>query len=182
MKILISGGCKNGKSNFAQTAAVKLAGSGNLYYVATMIPSDEEDRQRIARHVENRRGMGFQTLECGRNLPTVVTDEVDKNGVFLVDSITALLMNEMYPAENNWELDKSALEKVKADLLAFSAKVENAVFVSDYLYSDAARYDEYTEAYRRGLASLDRALAEVCDVVLELCAGNVISYKGEFDL
>lgn len=52
------------------------------------------------------------------------------------------------------------------------------MFVSDFIYSDAFRYDAYTEAYRRALAMLDRALAEICDTVIELCAGIPIVYKG----
>lgn len=48
---------------------------------------------------------------------------------------------------------------------------------SDYIYSDAARYDEFTENYRRSLASVDAALAEVSDTVIELCAGNVVYHK-----
>ena len=54
----------------------------------------------------------------------------------------------------------------------------NAVFVTDYIYSDAARYDAFTEGYRAALASIDRALAARCDTVIELCAGNVIIHKG----
>ena len=55
----------------------------------------------------------------------------------------------------------------------------NLVLVSDYIYSDAIRYDETTETYRRLLASIDRKLAAVSDVVLELSAGNRIVHKGE---
>ena len=51
MTIFLSGGCKNGKSTLAQHAAKKLAGDGPLYYIATMIPHDEEDRARIRRHL-----------------------------------------------------------------------------------------------------------------------------------
>jgi len=52
------------------------------------------------------------------------------------------------------------------------------VFVSDFLYADAGRYDELTEAYRKGLADIDRALAARCDCVAELCGGNIIVHKG----
>ena len=52
MTILLSGGNKNGKSGYAQDIAVKLADGGKLYYVATMIPYDDEDRARVARHIE----------------------------------------------------------------------------------------------------------------------------------
>ncbi len=50
--------------------------------------------------------------------------------------------------------------------------------VSDFIYSDAAGYDEWTLCYRRGLAQIDRALARACDCVCEAVAGQVIVYKG----
>ena len=49
MTFLISGGAKNGKSGMAQDLAVELAAGGTHYYLATMIPVDEEDRERIRR-------------------------------------------------------------------------------------------------------------------------------------
>jgi adenosyl cobinamide kinase/adenosyl cobinamide phosphate guanylyltransferase len=57
--------------------------------------------------------------------------------------------------------------------------VKNAVIVSDFIYSDAARYDEVTETYRKCLADIDRKLAAVSDVVIEVAAGNMILHKGE---
>lgn len=58
MTVFLSGGCKNGKSTLAEQIAVHLSRPGRLYYLATMIPHDEEDRARIARHVESRAGLG----------------------------------------------------------------------------------------------------------------------------
>lgn len=63
------------------------------------------------------------------------------------------------------------------ELLALAGFARGVVFVSDYIYSDAARYDEFTENYRRSLASVDAALAKVCGTVIELCAGNVVYHK-----
>ena len=53
MNVFISGGCKNGKSYYAQEVARDMANEKNvpLYYLATMIPVDDEDRARIKRHV-----------------------------------------------------------------------------------------------------------------------------------
>ena len=61
MNVFISGGAKNGKSMFAQRAAKEMAEEkgARLYYVATMIPHDEEDEARIARHIREREGWGF---------------------------------------------------------------------------------------------------------------------------
>ena len=181
MNVLISGGSKNGKSSFAQDIAVKLSGGSRKYYVATMIPYDDEDRARIARHIVDRAGLGFETLETARNIGSVF-DTADESGTFLIDSTTALLLNEMYPDSNYESSDPGACQRSIEGLLTIAERAGNAVFVSDYIYSDAARYDSFTESYRADLAAIDRAMAAACDTVIELCAGNVIVHKGRLDL
>lgn len=177
MNVLISGGCKNGKTGFAQDIALHLSRGGMRYYVATMIPYDGEDRARIENHIADRAGMGFGTLEVSRNISSCLS-LAEENGTFLVDSITALLLNELFTDTHSVDADFSGVERCRNGLLEVAEKAENAVFVTDYIYSDAIRYDPFTEKYRAALASLDRALAEVCDTVIELCAGNVIFHKG----
>ena len=114
MNVFISGGCKNGKSFYAQRLARRQADEAGspLYYIATMIPHDEEDHARIRRHLTERDGWGVTTLETG-----------------------------------------------------------STVFVSDYIYSEACEYSETVEAYRQGLAAADRALASVCERVIEISGG-----------
>ena len=68
MIVFITGGAKNGKSSYAQELAVRLAAGGKHYYIATMIPVDEEDRERIRRHTADRDGMGFETVEQGTHI------------------------------------------------------------------------------------------------------------------
>lgn len=176
MIVFISGGAKNGKSGFAQDLAVKLAGGGKRYYVATMIPVDEEDHERIRRHVADREGLGFETIECGGDILSCLN--YDTNGSFLLDSVTALLQNVMFPREKNYEMDLDAAEKCAEDMVRFAKGVNNAVIVSDYIYSDAQRYEESTECYRRCLANIDRLLAQLSDTVIEVSAGQLIFHKG----
>lgn len=178
MIVFITGGAKNGKSSLAQRLAVELAKGGPHYYIATMIPVDEEDRERIRRHVADREGLGFETVECGRDILSCLSN-VDKRGSFLLDSATALLMNELF-IPPDYRLNPTAGEKCVDELVAFAKSVANIVVVSDYIYSDALQYDEVTETYRRALAMIDRRLAAVSDVVLELTAGNVVVHKGDF--
>lgn len=177
MNLFVSGGCKNGKSYFAQEQAKKMAEEKNLplYYLATMIPSDEEDRARIRRHIRERDGWGFTTIEQGRDICEALT-HADPSGVFLLDSVTALLSNEMFGPEG--QTDIGAPERVRAELLEFAERTGNTVFVSDYIYSDALQYDQLTEAYRRGLAGCDRALARVCGQAAEVCYGSLYLFKG----
>lgn len=178
MIVFITGGAKNGKSSLAQDLAVKLAGGNKHYYIATMIPSDEEDLERIRKHVADRDGMDFETVECGRNILSCLSC-VDKAGTFLLDSATALLLNELFPDPTSCEMDVRAALQCGDDLAQFAQSVANIVIVSDYIYSDAARYDEVTEVYRKCLAQIDRKLAHASDTVLEVTAGNIIVHKGE---
>ena len=140
MSTFISGGAKNGKSFFAQRIA-KAAGAP-LYYIATMIPHDGEDRARIARHRAERVGWGFETLEVGRDILSCL-DRADPKGSFLLDSVTALLSNEMFAPEG---IHLDAHIRLADDLTEFVRRAPNTVLVSDFIYSDAALYDELTEA------------------------------------
>ena len=204
MNILISGGAKNGKSYYAQTIARQMATGGQpaqgqpaqgqpaenqhlpLYYVATMIPHDEEDHARIRRHIEERAGWGFETLEQGTDLTALLRGPAgnphaptaaaaDPAGVFLLDSVTALLSNEMFRPDGT--IDHQAAERVAKDCAEFARATGNTVFVSDYIYSDAEKYDTITEEYRQGLALIDRTLAQVCDRVIEVSAGVIEEWK-----
>ena len=173
MHIYISGGCKNGKSHYAQRLAKALGKP--LYYLATMIPVDGEDEARIRRHVADRAGWGFETIERGRGILTAL-DDADPSGSFLLDSVTALLANEMFPPKG---FDPAAPERVASELEAFVRRAANVVLVSDYIYGDACLYDEMSEAYIAGLARIDRRIAAACDVLLEVSAGRVICHRGD---
>lgn len=231
MNVLISGGAKNGKSYYAQKIARQMADEGStkssmesfagppqgetlrprrlpLYYIATMIPHDEEDQARIRRHIAERDGWGFKTLEQGTDLTVLLQradsieaqspqsaspepddgndvfcqssappERIDRNGVFLLDSVTALLSNEMFRQDGT--VDHGAPQRVAEDCAAFAKATGNTVFVSDYIYGDAGRYDALTEEYRKGLALIDRRLAEACDRVIEVSAGIIEEWKTE---
>lgn len=178
MNVFICGGCKNGKSALAQELALKLAQGGKHYYVATMIAGDREDRARIEKHRKDRAGMGFETLEIGRGIAACLGEDADC-ATYLIDSVTALLANEMF-YDNI--ADSGAFERCRQELLNVLKTAKNTVIVSDYIFSDASRFDALTEQYRQALGALHCSLANACDTVAELCADNVIIHKGELPL
>ena len=61
MRILLIGGSKSGKSTMGQRLTRTFAAGAPMYYWATMEPTDEEDLARIARHLKDREGWGFET-------------------------------------------------------------------------------------------------------------------------
>jgi len=192
MKIFISGGCKNGKSYLAQSIAraqnlaqsqktalthdaAQPAASG-LYYVATMRPYDSEDHERIARHRKEREGCGFTTIEQPYDIEKIL-DICGSGDSVLLDSLTALLANEMFLPDNC--VNVHANEKINAALLQITAQLDNIVIVSDYIYGDAQQFDELTENYMKSLAMIDKTAATNCDVVLEACYTNIVVHKGK---
>lgn len=175
MIIYISGGCKNGKSSIAENICIKLKNKDeNMYYIATMKPVDKEDILRIEKHRKERQNLNFETLEINKDIYKIL-NIANINSTFLLDSTTALLMNEMFLED---EINFKAYKKVTKDLLLIIEKLKNIVIVSDYIFSDSIEYDEITKAYRKGLAYIDKAICEKADVVLEICYGNKIIHKG----
>ncbi|MCQ2546122.1 MAG: bifunctional adenosylcobinamide kinase/adenosylcobinamide-phosphate guanylyltransferase [Clostridia bacterium] len=196
MNTFISGGCKNGKSFYAQRLARDTAVREGrpLYYIATMIPRDEEDQARIRRHLAEREGWGFETIEQGIDITAILRrakagENIDTGGVFLLDSVTAITENEMFPrslkggAAEEIGTDAAAPERVRRDMLAFGRAVREAggsvVFVSDGIYGDGGEYSDSTEEYRKALASVDIALAEDCERVVEIAYGTEEIWKEE---
>lgn len=174
MTILICGGSKSGKSMYAQRCARELAGNGKLYYLATMIPRDAEDIDRIANHVAERRGWGFETVECPRAV-TQCLETADKSGTFLLDSITALLSNEMFRSDGT--VDSGAARRIADELQTLSLSLGTLVLVSDDISSDTGGYDELTEEFRQGLAYILRRAASFSQSVVEVCLGRALKLK-----
>ena len=95
------------------------------------------------------------------------------------DNVTSLIQNALFPVEKNYEMDLEAANRCADELVEFAGAVRHAVFVSDYIYSDAERYSESTEMYRKCLADIDRRLAKICNTVVEVSAGQLIIHKGD---
>ena len=176
MKIFISGGCKNGKSYYAQHLA-KAQQTHAMYYIATMRSADSEDDERIVRHRKERDGWGFTTIEQPVDVENIL-QKCEHNGSFLLDSLTAILANEMF-LPPDYAVNENAAGKIIDGLSQIMINIDNIVIVSDYIYSDAAIYDTFTEKYKKSLAEIDRMTAKNCDVVLEVAYTNIIVHKGK---
>ena len=173
MRILLLGGSKSGKSMLAQALSRNLAQGGPLYYWATMEPVDQEDTQRIARHLKERDGWGFITVEAGWDLLSAA-DRVRPDGTVLFDSVTACLANGMFSGG----FHPQAHERAARDLLALSGRCRHFVCVCDELWEDCGGYGPETEAYCRSLALICRRLAKEFDAVCQVTAGLPRLWKG----
>ncbi len=184
MLIFVLGGVKCGKSMLSQCAARYLhekREDGKMYYVATMIPYDDEDRKRIDRHLLDRKGWGFETIEESCYFPNI-EEKIEENDVLLIDSMTAYVQNIMFGDDdivngiNMWDIG----EHVKR----LSEKAGDVVVVSDYVFSDAIEYETLTERYREWLGRVHIDIAKYADVVIECAYSNpkIIKCSDNFDL
>lgn len=175
MTIFVVGGSKSQKSNYGELIAEKLFNKGNLYYLATMKPYDDEDSKRIEEHIKNRSGHGYITIEVPRNIISVLP-MLSKDDTVLLDSITSLVTNEMF---NNKQIVKNVKDKIITEVNEISKKVSNLVIVSDYVFSDGIRYDDFTDDFRKELGIINCEIAKMSQVVIESSFGNIIVHKGK---
>ncbi len=94
--VLISGGSRSGKSDFALRLAESRAGPH--IFLATCPHVDEEMEGRIQRHREQRQNRGWQTIEEQLD-PAAVLARCPDGATVLIDCLTLWIANLMYKAD-----------------------------------------------------------------------------------
>jgi adenosylcobinamide kinase/adenosylcobinamide-phosphate guanylyltransferase len=123
MIILITGGTRSGKSNYAQQLALQL--SDKPVYVATAREWDEDFKERIERHKAGRdeRWTNMEEERWVSKLPI-------ENSTVVIDCITLWLTN--FFSEYHYEIDP-ALESIKKEIDALCGMKGTYIIVSNEL-------------------------------------------------
>ena len=170
MTVLVLGPNGSGKSAYAETLVERLS-VGILYYVATMIPSGEENQTRIEKHRDRRKGMGFVTIEK----PTDVSEiAMPPGSAALLEDVSNLLANAMFTGKRNGDA-----QSVFGDITALSEKCRAVVLVTIEGLAEQPEYDEETCAYIDALNRLNEKLADYADVVFAMRGGTPVTMKGD---
>lgn len=119
--ILITGGQRSGKSNYAQQTALSL--SENPVYLATSRIWDEEHQKRIERHKADR-GTEWTNIEEEKQL----SNHRLENRVVLVDCVTLWATNFFF--DNNSNVDLS-LAMIKEEFDKLIQQEAQFIFVSN---------------------------------------------------
>lgn len=165
MLIVVTGKNNSGKSRFAEELALELG--ENRWYLATMIPFGQEGADRVRRHLAQRAGKGFTTLE----LPCQVGGAaIPPQGVALVEDASNLLANNLFETGRN-------RQDVLADLLTLAGRVRHTIVVTIGQMEEGA-YSPETRQYMADLLWLNRQLACRAGAVVELTAGDAVVRKG----
>ncbi len=102
--IFIIGGCKSGKSNFAQKLSLEIE-SNQRIYLATGVVTDKEMDRRVKRHREQRKGL-FETVECPYDLIEEIEKRQKEGTLLLVDCLTMWINNLLFKGYSFEEIEK----------------------------------------------------------------------------
>lgn len=186
MIALVIGGSGSGKSAYAEQMAVKAAGNGSLYYVATMQVYDEEGKKKVERHQKMRAGKGFFTIEQPRKLKEaakkVATEKVSAGKIVLLECMSNLVANEMFSEENlSAVMDEAKIKQLSHEIISGVTALQDScdilIIVTNQIFEDGIRYDASTMAYIRLLGDVNRQIAERAEQVIEVVAGIPIFIK-----
>lgn len=168
MMILVIGENGSGKSAYAEKLVCRAGGA--RYYIATMKPHGAEGAARVEKHIRQREGMGFTTLE----LPyTVGNADVPPGAAVLLEDVSNLLSNRVF------ERNGTAAEAL-SDIEALHKR--SGTFVAVTIGGlDASAYEGETRGYIEALHALNAALFALADAVIEMRDGAPRLLKGEKD-
>lgn len=168
--LLISGGNGSGKSRYAENLIAKTAGP--RYYIATMEPRTGENHRRVQKHILQRTGLNFVTLE----LPTQIgTAPVTADSVVLLEDVSNLLGNTLFSAH-------SSIEDAWQNILALQMRCKLLVAVTISGLSSIG-YEGETATYINDLNTLNEWLFDLADAAVTMNNNSPAWEKGaEYDI
>lgn len=167
MLTLILGPNGSGKSRYAETLAASFEAK-TRYYIATMVPYGEEGMARVNRHIAQREGLGFTTIERRTEVSLLAVGPED---TVLLEDVSNLAANSLF------EKGQDA-EAVVSDIVSLEKKCRNLIAVSISGIHDADGAGEQTKGYIRMLNAVNTALVALAGCVVELNDGIPTIRKG----
>lgn len=176
--VLVTGGCRSGKSAYAQQLAESLPPP--RLYVATCAITDDEMRLRIEEHRRARHDRGWETIEEQVDLAGVLFHYREHNAV-LVDCVTLWINNLMYYA------DREARQVTEADVAEHCRSVLDAghdvcgkvIFVTNEVGMGVVPASAQTRRYRDLVGRANQVIAARADTVTLVSCGIPLDLKAK---
>ncbi len=165
--ILITGGQRSGKSGYAQRLA--LQGSENPVYLATSRVWDEEYRERIRRHQQDR-GSQWTNIEEEKQL----SRHKLAGRVIVVDCLTLWCTNFFF--DNDGQTDLS-LTQLKEEFDRFTAQDAVFIFVTNEIGMGGVSENDVQRHFTDLLGWMNQYAAERADEVVWMVSGIPVKIK-----
>lgn len=168
--ILITGGCRSGKSRFALDYANRHF--TNRLYLATGQALDEEMKERIRNH-RKERSQDWRTVEEPLNIAGAIEQEAAKAGVILIDCVTLWVSNMLFQNMPEEEIMRSVgalAEKIHKPLCSF-------ILVTNEVGAGIVPENRLARRFRDLVGMVNQKLAACADEVYWLVSGIPIKIK-----
>jgi len=173
MKTLILGGIKSGKSKYAEQCAH--ASGKKVTIIATATAEDEEMRERILKH-QQQRDNRWSLIEEPIQLDHILEQHSNANNCLLIDCLTLWLCNLL-------SLNNKATLQAHIDNFVIQVKQSSAqiIMVSNETSMGIIPMGELTRQYCDEAGKLHQQIAQHCDRVVLTIAGLPQFIKGAPD-
>jgi adenosylcobinamide kinase/adenosylcobinamide-phosphate guanylyltransferase len=179
--ILVTGGARAGKSNFAEQLARQLGGDQGVCYVATAEPADDEMRTRIAAHQASRPA-GWRTIEVPRSLRDALSAlHTQTVRVVLLDCLTLLVSNVLLAHPDFAEVEDvwPSVQAEINDLIRFAAQpAVTTLVVTNEVGLGIVPANRLARIYRDLLGRANQRLAAAATLVYFVVSGIPLEIKG----
>lgn len=169
--ILVLGGCRSGKSTFAQQAADHMARDKKIY-LATSMPTDREMEERIQRHQDDR-GPDWETIEEPVRIHEIIDKTCGRAKVILVDCLTLWTTNLLFQGK-----DESGI-MAATDLLVDALHLATCpvILVSNEVGYGIVPENSLARQFRDIAGLVNQRVARAVDKVIVTMAGIPVQIK-----
>lgn len=182
---LILGGQRSGKSRRAELLArdwLAQSPEHGAVLIATAQPWDEEMRERIARHQQDRaqRVPGMRTVEEPLELAQAVQQQSRPDTLVVVDCLTLWLTNLLMPADilkQNEALAQEERAQVAMLLIAIEKAAGPVLLVGNEIGLGVIPMGRETRDFVDALGRLNQEVAATCQRVTLMAAGLPLTLK-----
>lgn len=175
--VLIVGGSRSGKSDYAQRCAESVR--GERYFLATCpkdTSGDQEMARRIVSHLEKRDGKGWTTIEEEIDLISAM-QLLPADATVLIDCLTLWLNNLLF-ADTSAALDEMEVARQSRNLARCCQKRGGATFlVSSEVGSGIVPENALVRLYRDMVGRCNQEVAAVADEVILVSCGIPVTLK-----
>jgi adenosylcobinamide kinase/adenosylcobinamide-phosphate guanylyltransferase len=170
---LITGGARSGKSSLA--LSLGLQNYSRRVFIATALPIDQEMKERISRHREDRADR-FRTIEEPVELPKALSGLPTDTEVVVVDCLTVWLGNLYHHFQ---EAEEDVRRQINAFLDHLDHSLCDLILVTNEVGWGIVPVNPLARSYRDMAGYLNRRVAEKAASVYLLCCGIPLTLKGE---
>jgi adenosylcobinamide kinase/adenosylcobinamide-phosphate guanylyltransferase len=175
--ILVTGGARSGKSDFAQRLALERGGD-DVLFVATAEAGDDEMARRIAAH-RQARPAGWRTVETPARVGEAIARAAPAR-VVVVDCLTLLVSNVLLSRGDDVipEAAETAVTEEASGLIEAGAGMDATVIVvTNEVGLGIVPADRLSRVYRDLLGRANAVLARRADEVYLLISGLPVELK-----